>query len=538
MADIPVMYQQAVAAFEAGQPHEANVLANQILALAPDHLEALMISGTASVQVGDSDFGLSQLRKAVDLAPQHAETHYNLARGYIALEIWDQAERTLIAAIEANRKFLSAQFDLATLLEKQGRPREAELRYREVLDLNPRVCEAWLGLGNVQRGLGRLEDAAESYRQAVTLSSDTPSAYNNLGNVLLELERFDEAESLYRDAIDQAPDRADYWCNLGNLLRRWKKREPAVEAFEKALSFDPDDKGIRVNHGHALREAGRVDGAIEAFSSLAADYPDTGHLHGLLASALTQGGDFEAASLVCDDFLAAHPADPSILSYKAVVWNEEGRDEEVSAFMDFDRLVVPVQVQVPEAFDDMDAFNHALEDHILNHPSLVFAPGDNATRSGFHSGELLVEPKGPIAGLESQILKAVETYCRNYEIDATHPFFSRPPPERLRLMVWSVVMRSQGYQIPHIHPDAWLCGVYYAKVPSFIGAQGSGDDGCIEFGEPNDQLFFERPPPVNSFRPEEGRLFLFPSFLFHRTIPYESDETRISIAFDLVPQEP
>ncbi len=534
MADIPVIYQKAVAAFEAGQPHEANVLANQILALAPDHLEALMISGTASVQVGNSDFGLSQLRKAVDLAPQHAETHYNLARAYIALEIWDQAERTLIAALAANREFLSAQFDLATLLEMRGRPREAEVRYREVLDLDPRIPDAWLGLGNVQRGQGQLEDAAESYRQANTLSSGTPSAYNNLGNVLLELERFDEAESLYRDAIDQTPDRATYWYNLGNLLRRWNKHEPALEAFEKALSLDPNDKGIRINYGHALREAGRIDGAIKVFSLLAADYPDTGHIHGLLASALTQGRDFEAASLVCDDFLAAHPANPSILSYKAVVWNEEGRDEEVSAFLDFDRLVVPVRIQVPEAFDDMDAFNLALEDHILNHPSLVFAPGDNATRSGFHSGELLVEPKGPIAGLESQILKAVENYCRNYEIDATHPFFSQPPPERLRLMVWSVVLRSQGFQIPHIHPDAWLSGVYYAKVPSFIGEQGSGNGGCIEFGEPNDQFFFERPLPVGSFRPEEGKLFLFPSFLFHHTIPYESDETRISIAFDLL----
>ena len=536
MADIPVLYRQAVAAFEAGQPDEANVLANQVLALAPDHLEALMISGTASVQVGEPEFGLSQLRKAVDLAPEHAETHYNLAKGYIALEIWDQAERALIAAIAANREFLSAQFDLAILLEKQGRPREAELRYREVLDIDPGVADAWLGLGNVQRGQGRLEDAADSYRQANTLSSGTLPAYNNLGNVLLELERFEEAESLYREAIDRSPGRANYWYNLGNLLRRWKKPGPAVEAFDKALSLDPYDKGMRINRGHALREAGRVDGAIEAFSLLAADYPDTGHIHSLLASALTQGGDFEAASLVCDDFLAAHPANPSILSYKAIVWNEEGRDQEVSAFLDFDRLVVPVRVQVPEGFDDMDAFNRALEEHIQNHPSLVFAPGDNATRSGFHSGDLLVEPKGPIADLEAQILQAVESYRRDFEIDATHPFFSQPPPERLRLLVWSVVLRSQGYQIPHIHPDAWLSGVYYAKVPSFIGAQGSGDDGCIEFGEPNDQLFFARPPPVGCFRPEEGKLFLFPSFLFHRTIPYESDETRISIAFDLVPR--
>ena len=35
-------------------------------------------------------------------------------------------------------------------------------------------------------------------------------------------------------------------------------------------------------------------------------------------------------------------------------------------------------------------------------------------------------------------------------------------------------------------------------------------------------------------RPQEGTLLLFPSYFWHRTIPFDSAEQRISIAFDLI----
>jgi hypothetical protein len=43
-------------------------------------------------------------------------------------------------------------------------------------------------------------------------------------------------------------------------------------------------------------------------------------------------------------------------------------------------------------------------------------------------------------------------------------------------------------------------------------------------------------PEVQTIRPEEGMLVLFPSYFYHRTIPFESTEERISIAFDAVPR--
>ena len=37
-------------------------------------------------------------------------------------------------------------------------------------------------------------------------------------------------------------------------------------------------------------------------------------------------------------------------------------------------------------------------------------------------------------------------------------------------------------------------------------------------------------------RPKPGRLALFPSYMWHGTVPFTTDESRLTIAFDAVPK--
>ena len=81
---------------------------------------------------------------------------------------------------------------------------------------------------------------------------------------------------------------------------------------------------------------------------------------------------------------------------------------------------------------------------------------------------------------------------------------------------------------------------YRNATPIASGGMGDilrADDathaGWIEFGRPHAGL----PPwPEQALRhvwPQAGTLLLFPSFLFHRTLPYAGEGERISISFDL-----
>ena len=93
-------------------------------------------------------------------------------------------------------------------------------------------------------------------------------------------------------------------------------------------------------------------------------------------------------------------------------------------------------------------------------------------------------------------------------------------------------MTKGGFLNPHNHTNGWISGVYYIQVPK----KNNPNEGDIKFS-----LIDPDFPISNSIFPEkeirtyESRLILFPSSLYHQTIPFSDSESRICIAFDLQP---
>ena len=87
-----------------------------------------------------------------------------------------------------------------------------------------------------------------------------------------------------------------------------------------------------------------------------------------------------------------------------------------------------------------------------------------------------------------------------------------------------------------------------AIVLGLIGALGliaagcGGDDddgrrpGWFELGRSPMELQKMAAPQVRAIKPEEGLMLLFPAYFYHGTVPFESAQRRISIAFDVVPE--
>lgn len=112
--------------------------------------------------------------------------------------------------------------------------------------------------------------------------------------------------------------------------------------------------------------------------------------------------------------------------------------------------------------------------------------------------------------------------------------------ERWTLRVWGTVLGPGGHQAPHMHPLGWLSGAYYVRVPRDMQPIPDTGDlaqiaGALEFSRPPARLLVQTPAEVRVVAPREGRLALFPSAFYHRTIPFTSGEKRISIAFDAMP---
>ncbi|MBL6959000.1 MAG: tetratricopeptide repeat protein [Rhodospirillales bacterium] len=523
----------AASALQSGRPEEAFRLCGRVLQQNPGDSEALNLAGVAAFQAGDASEALSLLETAVAFRPDFADAHNNLGNVLKAMGDTTAAEAAYRRAVEASPENRDAEFNLGIVLEAGGRFIEAEASYRRCIALDPGAAPAQFNLGNVLKALGRLDEAVIAYRRALGIDPGHAEALNNLGTGDMELGRPADAIHAYRKAIGVNPEFAEAHYNLGVALQETGEQDAAIAAYRRTIKCDPGHAGAEINIGYALKEMGRLDEAEEAYARAIQIAPDYDKVRANLGDLYLQQGNPDAAVRVCDDFLKDHPGNISVLAFKAIALEEKGDRGAVRELYDFDRLLRPVHQSAPDGFDDMAHFNRALGDHVLGHPSLIAQPASHATRFGRHSGELLAEPKGPVAALEGMIMAAVKDYRQAIPPDPAHPWPAKKP-KRLGLSVWGVAMDRQGHQLAHIHPSAWLSGVYYLKIPGVVRADDPAHAGWIEFGRAPEDFHATTEPEVRLIRPEEGLMVLFPSYFYHRTVPFESDETRISIAFDVL----
>jgi hypothetical protein len=84
-----------------------------------------------------------------------------------------------------------------------------------------------------------------------------------------------------------------------------------------------------------------------------------------------------------------------------------------------------------------------------------------------------------------------------------------------------------------MHSQGWMSSAFYIALPPSVAAGAEGSAGCIQFGSPPVELGLDL-PPQRIVHPREGWLALFPSYLWHGTVPFADSEPRITAAFDVV----
>ncbi|HUO81863.1 MAG TPA: tetratricopeptide repeat protein [Gammaproteobacteria bacterium] len=423
---------------------------------------------------------------------------------------------------------------LGNLLAAAGQLAAGQSAYERALALRPDIAQLHFNLGNLLQRRGDHAAARDCFSRAVALQPDHADACNNLGNTLQELGDIDAAISAYERAIAARPGFAELHNNLGLALRKLERHVDAADAFSRALAIKPDYALAHVNLGLALRSLERPGEALACFERALELTPGAANLWCFKGAAYLEKGDAAAARDALERSLALEPANRAALAYRVAATQELGEKPSPPLLFDPDRHVAACDVEPPARYGSLSAFNAALAAHVRSHPSLSYQRGGHATRRGAHTGNLLSGDKGPAADLEAIVAEYVRNYLANPPMDPAHPY-ARTALPGWRLVAWAVIMDSGGHQIPHIHPAGWLSGVYYVRLPGCVGESAEEHAGWIEFGRPPDSLNCKSEPQTRQICPREGWLLLFPSYYYHHTVPFESDEQRISIAFDVLP---
>jgi len=358
---------------------------------------------------------------------------------------------------------------------------------------------------------------------------ENPEILNFTATINFELGHPKEAIALLRRAVTAQPEFTNAWGNLGRLAQAAGDDEDAVEAYERVCRLAPDTSSAHFNLGHCLQRLGRYEDAINAYRRGLGLTPDFADGWAAFARALLWLGQWEEALAATAQALSRFPGHTGSLALRSVALAETGRLDEWAEIMDLERLIGSFRPSIP------NGFNRILVDYCTSHPSLVYQPSDNTTEMGSQTGNLALEAEpGPIHQLIAMIEAMVADYRTQHPLIVGHPFLGQRP-DAWRFDVWGTVLGRHGHQRTHIHRDGWLSGVYYAQLPKDLNATPESRDGWIEFGRPHVYPQASAPVTERLFRPEEGTMFLFPSYCYHRTLPFGSKAPRISIAFDLLP---
>lgn len=444
-------------------------------------------------------------------------------------------------------------------------------RLRRILASNPNDRVSWHNLAAAEGDLGRVEEAEAAARRAIALGISAPETRLVLARALQSQRRLDEAERMFAEAISLRPDYVEAHRDLSQLLwMRTGNANAALASLDAAIRPGPAASGLHLIRSLVLETAGDAEAGLAAAMTGLAGSPENvellrqaSHLclttgnaaralvlarqaAGLLpqdagvrisvCEALFALGQLEEASGMVAALRQERPSNQYVLALQATMWRLLG-DPRYHELYDYPSLVSSRILTTPPGWDSLEAFMAALSAELHSLHSFRAHPFEQSVRGGSQLPLQSPELAHPlIAALFGSVGIAINEY-----LDAigtgTDPLRSRNTRRFGITGAWSVRLSSGGYHTDHVHPQGWLSSACYIATPDCCArdVQGAGEhSGWLRLGAPG--VATMPPLPADAFvRPQPGLLVLFPAYVWHGVVPFESDTPRLSIAFDAVP---
>ncbi|HEY0746623.1 MAG TPA: tetratricopeptide repeat protein [Steroidobacteraceae bacterium] len=448
-----------------------------------------------------------------------------------------------------------------------GRQNEAVANYRRLVTLAPDNHTATHTLAVALIAANQPEEAERVVRQTLCRTRQTAALHHTHARSLINLERFDQAETALRECVRLEPRRADahdslaqlVWMRTGNISEATHVLDQALEKYEhddalwatkaallqgsgdaraayaclaKRAARPQPPLALLIRAGLAALEFEPVAALTLAEQAIRAQ-PDNPSCRKLLCAAYLGVGEGVAAMTECSSLLQATPDDQYLIAMQTAALRLLN-DPRYEALCDYDKMILSQYLETPPGWSDFGSFlaEVASRLNVLHNPHghrLLY----QSLRQGTETTQDLSRSQDPVIQALFHAFAAPIARYRDYIGPGEDPLRRRNRGASRFNGSWSVRLHSAGYHTSHVHPRGWISSACYIQLPDSMRA-GHTAEGILSFGRPG-MITTPSLDAELSVRPELGQLVLFPSYFWHGTLPFHSEQARLTVAFDVVP---
>ena len=549
-----------------GRFAEAAPLFERGRALDPRQGRFAFFLGTTLAGMGQMEQAATAFQAAIKLEPNAVDAYLALGMAQRKLGRAEEAQATYRKLLRAHPENVDGYIALSSVLAETGQMAEAEAPLRKALSYarDPRLQAAiHNNLSIVLGSQSKHAEALENLERTQALAPDLPNLDNRRIDILHQLGRYDDCVALYRRILERNPTDADIHRAFNSLLYRLGRKEEYLTSYDRApqsrdillgkaamlalqkrgseagqiysslLARDPLDAAASAGWANSLSLMGRHGEAVAAFETMLSRRGAQCSAFSGAAAAALMAGDPQKAESFARAGLRQAPYDQPCLAMLGTAWRLQG-DEQDEHLNGYDSLIRVFDLEPPEGFSTMADFNAELGMELERlHPKTEAYLEQSLHGGSQTEGNLFGAGHGLVEKLRVRIEEALSAYIAGLARDEQHPFLSRRGRGFGYAGAWSSLMREQGYHVNHLHPQGWISSCYYVTVPD-VAKDDSAKQGWIKFGEPELDVALKN-PVRRAVQPVPGRLVLFPSYMWHGTIPFRDASLRTTIAFDAVP---
>ena len=293
------MLEQAVWCQKNSQLEKAAHLYHCALKLEPNIPNVHNLSGMLNVLQNNHKKAESNFKQAINLLPDQADLHANLANAYYHQKLYAQAIAELEYCLQIDSDYWSAYLFIATIYLETGdnecaikhlnnllqkdesnskalvllakvhfslKQYEIALEYYERLnEKHPDDVGIIIDMGIIYQALGRYKHALANYNLAIEKAPQNELAYLNRSQLFMHTDQFNEALDDINVSINLNGNNAVAYNNLGTIYQKCINLPAAVQAYKQAISLKPDYVDAHINLATAYLKSGNFNAGWEEF---------------------------------------------------------------------------------------------------------------------------------------------------------------------------------------------------------------------------------------------------------------------------------